>query len=235
MGLPSPYATMAFPNNPPMHSEYLDFEGVSRGDIERWKSTFMWFLKRVALKNKGRIVLKSPTHLGRIRVLLEMFPEARFVHIVRDPQAIFPSTVKLWKSLSMVQGLQVPKCVGLEEYVFSCFERMYSAFEAQRDLIDPRRFFEVRYEDLVQDPVSKLRDMYEHLHLGDIGTAMPAIEQYLRTNKDYKRNRFQLDPQIEAEIDRRWGPYMRRYGYCQGAPEPKSEIMPQPSPERAAV
>jgi hypothetical protein len=217
MGSPSPYVTMAFPNHPPEYTEYLDFDGVSDEAIARWQRDFMWFLKRVALKKQGRIVLKSPPHTGRIKVLLQMFPDARFVHIVRNPYSLFPSTMKLWKSLYMVQGLQAPQYAGLEEYVFQCFERMYAAFDAQRSLIPAENFYEVRYEDLVADPIGQVRSMYEQLNLGDVTPSLPKLQAYVEGMKEYKKNQFALEPDLRAQIDRRWGPFFRRYGYCEDA------------------
>ena len=49
--------------------------------------------------NLCRLVLKSPPHSARIRILKELFPDALFVHIVRDPYVVFSSTVHLWKTL----------------------------------------------------------------------------------------------------------------------------------------
>ena len=88
-----------------------------------------WFLKCVTLRSPKRIVLKSPLHTSRVRTLLSMFPNAKFVHIVRDPYVIFPSTVSLWKRLYRDQGFQMPTYNGLDEYVFKAFSRMYDAFE----------------------------------------------------------------------------------------------------------
>ena len=109
------------------------------------------------MRNPKRIVLKSPPHTARIRVLLEMFPKAKFVHIVRDPYVIFPSTVNLWKRLYRDQGLQMPTYEGLDEHVFATFTRMYEAFDRDRELIGPGQFCEIRYEDLIADPVEQMR------------------------------------------------------------------------------
>src|SRR5262245_39117981 len=124
MGLPSPYATIAFPNHPPQDQEYLDFEGVPRAALARWQKALHGFLVRVTYKTGKRLVLKSPPHTSRIAVLKEMFPGALFVHIVRDPRVVFPSTVNLWRTLYSVQGMQVPRYEGLEEHVFATFSRM---------------------------------------------------------------------------------------------------------------
>ena len=47
-----------------------------------------------------------------------MFPDARFVHIVRDPYVVFSSTVNLWKSLVKTHGLQTPTYHGVQEQAF---------------------------------------------------------------------------------------------------------------------
>jgi omega-hydroxy-beta-dihydromenaquinone-9 sulfotransferase len=215
MGLPSPYLTMAFPNEPPQCPGSLTLAGLSDEDRRRWKAGLEWFLKRVTLQNPKRIILKSPAHTARIKTLLELFPDARFVHIVRDPYALFGSTVKLWKTLYKFQALQEPNHRGLEEYVFACFTEMYESLERDRALVDPARFFEVRYEDLVRDPIEQMRSLYEHLELGEFDNVLPKLRAYFADRKDYKTGTYQIDDALRDEIDRRWGPYMRKYGYCQ--------------------
>ena len=86
------------------------------------------------------IVLKSPPHTCRIRTLLEIFPKAKFVHIVRDPYVLFPSTVNLWRRLYRDEGLQVPRYEGLEEHVFKTLTRMYEWLEHDRRLIGAGQF-----------------------------------------------------------------------------------------------
>lgn len=215
LGLPSPYRQIAFPNLPPVDMEYLDFVGVSAEDRRRWQDTLRHFFQLVAMRRPGkRIVVKTPQHLGRMSVLQEMFPEARFVHIVRDPYKVFPSTMKLWKALYKVQAFQNANCVGLEEFVFQCFERMYAQFERDRAAIDPSRLHDIRYEDLVADPAGELEAIYNKLELGDFDRVRAPLADYLETTKDYKTNKFQLDSSLREQIDRRWGHWMRPFGYC---------------------
>ncbi len=199
MGLPSPYLTMAFPNEPPQDQDYLTLDGLGAEEVDRWKSGLAWFLKRVTFRDPKRIILKSPPHTGRIKTLLEVFPDARFVHIVRDPYPLFGSTVKLWKTLYKFEALQEPRHRGLEEYVFSSFERMYQAFERDRRLIDPARFFEVRFEDLVSDPIGRMRALYEHLDLGEFETAQPKLEEYFQDRSDYRTGSYQISEELRQD------------------------------------
>ena len=158
--------------------------------------------------------MKSPPHTFRIKALLELFPNARFIHIIRNPYVIFPSTIKLWKCLYRDQGLQIPKGKGLEEHVFETFNRMYEVFERQRRLIPPARLCEVRYEDLVADPIGQMRAVYQQLELGEFDRVLPAIQQYFADKADYQTNRFQLAPEQCVEIGRRWRSFIERYSYA---------------------
>jgi omega-hydroxy-beta-dihydromenaquinone-9 sulfotransferase len=214
MGVPSPYLTSVFPNRSPQYPEYLDLGGVAPLALERWKRAFLWFLKCLTLRNPKRIVLKSPPHTCRIGTLLGMFPRAKFVHIVRDPYVIFPSTMHLWKRLYRDQGLQIPTYEGLEERVFSTFTRMYEAFDADRPRLGPGQFCDVRYEELITDPITQMRRVYEELQLGDFESVRPAFENYFAGKKDYKTNRYEMTPELRAEITRRWGEFFKQYGYA---------------------
>jgi hypothetical protein len=214
LGMPSPYLSIAFPNRPAMDQEYLDLEGVSPQALRTWKTTLYRFLQALTFNRPGRLVLKSPTHSCRIKVLLQLFPEARFVHVVRNPYDVFPSTVHLWKSLAEKHGLQVPTGAGLEEYVFNTFTQLYGTLEKTRTLVAPSRFCELKYEDLARDPIREMRKIYEDLELGGFSELLPRLRQYLADNHDYQTNRYaELTPEKEAEVTRRWGHVIRRYGY----------------------
>lgn len=214
MGVPSPYLGWMFPNRPPIDQAYLDLEAVPSEALRRWKRGFLRFLKCLTLRTPKRIVLKSPPHTCRVKVLLELFPRARFVHIYRDPYVVFPSTINLWRRLSRDQGLQHPRYDGLEEQVFENFTHMYDVFERDRGLIAPGRFSEVSYEDLVADPIGQLRRIYDELDLGDFERVQPRVEAFLASQADYQRNRYEISPQTRAEITRRWGAFIRKYGYA---------------------
>ncbi|MBN1588001.1 MAG: sulfotransferase [Pirellulales bacterium] len=213
MGVPSPYLTIAFANRPPQYQEYFDLESLPPDRLAHWKERFTWFLKCLTAANPGRVVLKSPPHTFRIKHLLEMFPDARFVHIVRDPYVLFPSTMHLWRQLYRVHGFQIPKCEGLEDHVFDTLNRMYDTFDAQRDLIPPGRYSEIRYEDLVADPVDGIRRIYEELELGEFDEALPALREHTAAAAGYKTNRYELPAETRDEITRRWGSFIERYGY----------------------
>ncbi|MEX0867250.1 MAG: sulfotransferase, partial [Pirellulales bacterium] len=217
MGAPSPYLKMAFPNHPCEGDDYLDFRNVSREETERWQQTMLRFLKTIAVRDDRQIVLKSPTHTGRIRVLLELFPDAKFVHIVRDPLEMYASTMKLWPTLWWYQSLHIAKLDNLEDYVFECFDRMYGAFFEQEPLIDSSRICEVRYERLASDTLNEVRRVYDQLDLGDFEAVRPQMEAYLKGLGKYQPNKHEYDAEMIERVMSRWGEYADRYGYRRDA------------------
>jgi len=214
MGAPTPYYRMAFPNNPPLDNEFLDMAGCDPADLDLWRRKMREFVQMLTLRKKGkRLVMKSPPHTGRIEELAKLFPGAKFIHIVRDPSVIFPSTRRLWVSLDVAQGLQHPHHRDLDEYVLSAFERMYRGFNRQRGAIPASQMCELKYEDLVRDPMGQLRRIYQQLELGDFDSVCSQIEAHVTSQKDYKTNRHELEPELRAEIRRRWSDYFEQYGY----------------------
>jgi hypothetical protein len=213
LGQPSPYERFAFPNDAGDEAT-LDLRELAPGVQNRWKSAFLRFTREVTLLNHGRrLILKSPPHTCRVPTLLELFPDARFVHIVRDPYVVYSSTVNLWKTLCRQQVLQRPDVPELAESILDTFVTMYSRLDEDRSLIPPGRFCELRYEDLLADPRGRLEAIYRDLDLGSFEPARKPVDSYLSGMKNYETNRYDLSPADREVVTRRWGHVIRRYGY----------------------
>ena len=212
-GQPSPYLTLAFPNRPPVHERYLDLERLTPQELAAWKRPLRRFVQQLYFRHRKTVVLKNPNHSFRIKVLLDVFPDAKFIHIVRDPYVVYPSSIHLLKSLSRVHSLQRPTFEGLDERVLATYVDLYRKVDEGRELVDPSRFYELRYEDLLADPEAQLRRLYEHLGLGDFERYLPRLRQYLADHVDYKTNRYELTDEQREAVDENWGEVIDRYGY----------------------
>ncbi len=215
LGLGTPYNTLAFPRHGPVDEAYLDLEELDEAARARWVGGFMWFYRRLALKHKRALVLKSPPHTARIKTLSKLFPRARFIHIARDPFAVVPSTIKMWRALYSTQGLHNPPRLDpwLETHVIDTFARMAEAYEAGRKLIPEGRLAEIRMEELISDPKGVLREIYERLGLEGFAHAEGAFGAFLRARGIHSGSAYELEPGMEARIAERLGPYLKRFGY----------------------
>lgn len=214
LGVPTPYLSMLFPKRGAVYPEYLDLHDLSPTQLQEWKAALSTFFRRITLCDPRRIVVKSPPHTARVRTLLELYPDAKFVHISRNPYELFPSTVNLWKSLNEVQRMQATgDQEWVEEYVLHSLERMYDAYLADRELLRENQLYELSYEDLTENPLTRLQDMYERLELGDYARIQPAAEKYLEGVKNYHRNKYELSEEQRATISERWKKYFEIFGY----------------------
>ncbi len=214
MGAPSPMLRMAFPNHPAPDLDTLDFATVPEAKRRLWDDALVRFLRTITYCRPGkRLILKSPPHTGRVAHLAELFPGAQFVHLTRDPRALFGSTLRLWRTLDTDHGLQIPHHRNLAEFVFDACRRMYGAYLRDRNSVDERAIYEVRYEDLIQDPSGQLRSIYEALDLGNWNPMERRVREYLHQQRDYRPSAYTSDPQLTSKIQREWGFYFEAFGY----------------------
>ena len=215
LGMGTPYNTMAFPRHGPVDADYLDLEGLSDADRRKWVDGFLWFHKRLALKHGRPLVLKSPPHTARIKLLIELFPNAKFIHLARNPLAVVPSTVKLWRALYSTQGLHNPPRLDgwLEDNVLKTFERLASRYEADRNLIPKNQLVEITMETLAADPKGTLREIYRSLDLGPFEDISTQVDAYLAGREPHQPATYDTAEATRKKIISRLGPYIDRFGY----------------------
>lgn len=147
----------------------------------------MRFLKKLTWKYRRPLVLKSPPHTCRIRLLLQLFPRARFVHIHRDPYDVFRSSRLMFRVVFEMHRVQRSRADDLDDWILRQYREMYDAFFEERGLIPEGQFHEVGYEELEKDPVGQVRRIYEALNLPEFGPAEPGLRRYVGSIAGYKK------------------------------------------------
>lgn len=220
LGMGTHYVTLAWPRHGPQDMAYLDLVTLGEAERSEWERGFLWFVKRLSFMQKKRLVMKSPAHTARIKTLVKLFPDARFIHISRNPYAVIPSTVKLWKSLNSVQGLHNPANdePWLEAFVFDVFDTVFERYEADKQLIPDGHLAEVKYEDLAADPKAVLKSIYTKLELGEFDRIEPGVDTYLSGQGEYKGNVFEMPSDFRDRIRKRCAPYFSRFDYADRVP-----------------
>jgi hypothetical protein len=213
MGAPSPYLGIMFPDLLQDYGRYLRVSDLDEGLQERWKHAVVLFFKRLTFKYKKRLVLKSPTHSFRIKLLSRMFPGARFVHIRRDPYRVFSSTRHLWMTLLNQQGLHNVNPDIVDRYILETYPRMMEAVRQDRREVPEGQFCEIAFEDLVSKPVDTMEQVYRTLGLEGFEEVKHKILKYQEQHKDYKPNKFVLRDDDVTLLNDSWGKQIRDLGY----------------------
>jgi hypothetical protein len=210
----SPYMLWSFPRNTAHYERYLTFRDVPEAEVERWKGAFVLFLKKLTLRNDRPMLLKSPPHTGRIRLLLDLFPEARFLHIRREPYTIFQSTRHLNAVLTRSLQFQRPDPVDLDAAVLRRYRLLYDAYFEERGLIPESQFHELAFEDLERDPIGQIRRTYQALNLPGFETVLPRLEDYVGSLAGYRKNEYpELPADLRGRIGREWRRSFEEWGY----------------------
>ena len=174
-------------------------------EVAAWGDALSGFVKKVGFAAGRRVVLKNPFHSVRVSLLETLFPEARYIHIRRDPLAVIPSTQRMWailgKSLTLGSWWGPPR---IEEIV-EVYRRMMETLEPELAALPAGRRTEVHFDDLEADPVRALRALYASLEL----TFDPEHERRVRAFVDelrgYRKNSYQPDPEVASLIRERLG------------------------------
>lgn len=210
----SPYMGSVFPQRQEHYDRYLTFRGVSEAEVARWQEAFLLFLKKLTWKYGRPLVLKSPPHTCRIRLLLEMFPHAKFVHIQRNPYAVFPSSKWTFQVNYELHRLQRPRPDGLDEWVLRQYRTMYEVYFEERKLIPEGNLVEVRFEELEKDPLGQVRRVYEVLALPAFDRVEAALRRYIDSIMGYQKNKFsELSSALRDRIAHEWRLSFDEWGY----------------------
>ena len=211
----SPSVGWIFPRSSNHYDRYLTFRAVPREEVDRWRASLMLLYKKLTLKSGRSLVLKSPPHTGRIALLLEMFPDACFVHIHRDPFAVFLSArrwIPVMERASRLQNSRSPEDINVR--IIRRYRTLYDAFFEERHLIPDGQFHEMRFEDLERDPVAEIRSLYESLGIPGFEVFRPALEDYVRANSSYRKNEYQkLPSSLRREISQAWRRSFEEWNY----------------------
>ena len=137
--------------------------------VERIRALYSGFqADYLARRGKVRWAEKDPTYTLHLAYIGELFPDALYVHLVRDGHDVVASYRDRWGYRSAVR-------VARGEW-----QRYVTAARALRDGPAADRYHELRYEDLVADPEAILRPLF-----GFLGEAWdPAVLRFDEAQHD---------------------------------------------------
>jgi hypothetical protein len=183
----------------------IHFENLNDDEIINWKNNYLKFMKAITFANDNkRLLLKNPANTARIPTLLELFPNAVFIHIYRNPYKVYLSTIKMRNKVLDKLALQNASKEEIEKEVIENYKRVMKTYFEQKNLISKDNLIEIRYEDLVKDPITIVKQIYTKLRIPGFENALPQMLKYLEKQKHYKTNVYNIDKKIIQHIYNNW-------------------------------
>jgi hypothetical protein len=212
VGAQSPYRRIAFP----CLGDQLEGLDVSKLPLKQkkyWSESLVLFVKRLMFNDPRQLVLKSPTHTARISILLNLFPSAKFIYISRDPLKMIPSTIKLWKFFDFFHGLNSSGLTNYLQYVLTTFKTIEDAYLRDKPLLNNKNLIEIRFEDLIADPTSSLKEIISDLSLENLNMNKAELESVVSRISPDIPEQYSLTHEEVNCINETTLAYRKRYNY----------------------
>lgn len=194
--------------------KYVLFENITGEEFEKWKENYMLLLKKNSLANDGKqIVHKNPPDTARIKLLLSLFPDAKFVHIYRNPYDVYASKKRVWTVIEQNYMLGSSKNISYNDIIIKTYSGMLHRYFEDKNLVPPGQLAELRYEDFIKDPVSSLRKLYSSLQLGDFNYCEKKVTGFVNSQKEYVTLDHKLPENEIKYVSEKLGPIIRQLGY----------------------
>lgn len=175
-------------------------EGLSPEDLLALEKAYLHVVRSLTLCSGGqRVLLKNPVTATRVPFLKNLFPQGRFIFIIREPKDVFRSSCRMFKTLMDLLSFETYDPAQIPEAVRDSYQLYFQRWREIRAHLNPEEFFEVRFEDLVADPPGECRKMFDHFQWEGKAPALEQIARYAESKRDYQKTRHPADvPGLEA-------------------------------------
>lgn len=195
-------------------------------DAEPWLAeAYRRFFDQRASRQPGCVFLQKFTGWPRVDFTRAVFPDARFIHVVRDGRAVANSLVQMpwWRDYAdaVLLGHLPPADLDLYErsgrsvglLAGLVWKSVVDAHEQARRHVPYGRWLTVRYEDVVARPAQELDQLRRYVGLVESSAFDRAVRRTRVSDRRAQAYEVELGPRTRALLDDVLGDHLARYGY----------------------
>lgn len=215
LGARSPYEGLLAPKRYADAMHLADVQMLPPKDRALWERSFLFILRGLNIVNGGKpAILKSPAHGYRIPTIRKLFPDAKFIVIVRNPHEVFSSWIKTYRSFTARYGIgEGISDEQLKEATLQERLRYEEKMRAGLDGIPKGNVSYLRYEDLVQNPLAAVETIYRDLEISDFGYICEKLKAEVAKRATHVRTAHIFPPHWKKRVEHEWREIFERYGY----------------------
>ncbi|MAS93304.1 MAG: hypothetical protein CMO55_08915 [Verrucomicrobiales bacterium] len=217
------YYIYYFPQDMALHRDRsMFFEECTQKEKERFQKNYEFLIRKVNYAKEGKqLLFKNPPSTTRMEMILEMFPDAKFVNIVRNPWPVFSSTCGKFPRLYNAFAWQPFQNVDIPGFVLDTYEKVMQRYIEDRDRLNlpADQLVETTYEKITADPTGEIGRIYDTLGLDGKEAGLKEIDAYVKGLKGYRRNVHTIAPEHAEQIRERWKFAFDEWGYDMAPPD----------------
>jgi len=196
------------------YKKYVRFNETTSKNLLEWQDKYIELIKKAGIYTHGILpIMKNPVNTGRIRHLLQLFPDARFIHIVRNPVYVYCSTKKFFSAVIPALDFQNITSEEISNMIFWLYENLMKDYLRDRELIAKHNLYEIRYEDVISQPQAVIDNIFEQLNLGGTMEDKSEINSYLLNQRTHKTDSYIITKNELDTILNKWDFAMKAWDY----------------------
>jgi omega-hydroxy-beta-dihydromenaquinone-9 sulfotransferase len=209
----SPLERLVFPKHPGYFlKEFPSFVPNGKEKI-KWENHLLHFYKKLNLGKEKTIVSKNPFNSLRVKELVALFPDARFIHIYRHPFEVVPSTMHLWKIVHKQNCLnnkgKPPEISDVVEYL----DHFWNVIRKDLTQLPSEQSYILSFEKLKEDPAATIREIYTYFGIPQSDLFIQRIDSFLSEVNGYRSNEYRLSSAEKEMIGTRLSNHLENFGY----------------------
>lgn len=182
--------------------------------LNKWKRDYELLVKKSLVNTGGkRFLSKNPPNTARLKTLLRLFPNARFIHIHRNPVEVFLSTTHFFNVMMPYLQLQRTSEEEREELILNIYKKMMQDYLEDKQLIPEGNLVEIAFEELESNPMEIIRMVYEKLDIPGFDEAGDLFRNYLKSMRSYQKNRHSIQRDKLDRVLKEWDFAMKHWQY----------------------
>jgi hypothetical protein len=182
--------------------------------VNTWKSAYINMIKKSFINVKGDwFISKSPSNMARIELILEMFPDAKFIFLYRDPYKTVESFYRFFHEVLPAIQLQDASDVLSRERMTRVYTDMIRKYEEDKHKIPPGHLVEVRFEEFNQDPIEGLRRIFDQLNIEGFREGLPIYKAYMEEISGFTQNKYEVPEDTIRSVNEYAGDIVTLLGY----------------------
>lgn len=171
------------------------------------------------LYHRSRFISKCPRNGMRMEFLREIFPDARFIHLIRDGRAVSRSVLEQRERSGDRMKWWDVRPIGWRQWenespVAAVAHQWRSVVQFVHDVgqtMPSDQYMEIRYEDFTRDPVMLLGRVCSFMGVAWSDEAIRAASRSIESRNDKWEKSFSTDD--VAVMNRIMGDALKTYGY----------------------
>lgn len=209
------YRYMYFPKHyKRYYAEATRFDGMSEDEIRAFIRDYKDILLKALLNKPGDLlIVKNPVNTARVKFLHKEYPNAKWIHIYRNPYTVFRSTLNFFTQLLPTLWFEGVSDDFIQQMILETYTKLYRDYDSALAEIPDLNLVELKFEDFEKDPIGNLESIYGKLGLKDFEQSRPLFEQYVNSQKSYQKNKYEMPREMVELVDAHWGELVERWGY----------------------